>query len=55
MESARVGKKLDKKAHKKALELHAKMLAEDPEYKKAWEDMLAAMFTSLADSGLRRL
>jgi hypothetical protein len=44
--------KLDKKAHAAALKLHQKKLGTDPEYRKAWDNLIIQMFSELADAEL---
>lgn len=44
--------KLDKAAHARALKLHQKALRDDPAYRKAWDQMVIAMFSELADAKL---
>lgn len=44
--------KLDKKAHARALKLHHQHLENDPEYRKAWDNLIIQMFSELADARL---
>jgi hypothetical protein len=44
--------KLDKKAHARALKLHHEHLEKDPEYRKAWDNLIIQMFSELADAKL---
>lgn len=44
--------KLDKAAHAKAMKRHQKMMLEDPEYRKAWDNMVIQLFSDLADAKL---
>ena len=45
-----MGKKLDKKAHARALRLHYERLETDAEYREAWKRLIASLFTDLASA-----
>lgn len=55
MESAPVGKKIDKKAHQRATDLHSKEIEENPECREALKNMLAAIENGLSEVGLGKL